>query len=429
MTLAERDEKVIWHPYTSAYSATPVPVIRAEGAYLYTENGKKIIDLNSSWWVNAHGHAHPYIAKAISEQAYLLEQVIFAGFTHEPAVRLAERILSYFPTLSKVFFSDNGSTAIEIALKMCFQAWHNQGKERKKVIVFEGSYHGDTFGSMAVSERDIFTAAFHTLLFEVSTLPYPDDENYTLVFAELEKLCQTGEYASCIIEPLVQGVAGMRITKPEYIAEIWNICKKYEVFTIADEVMTGFGRTGTLFACMQIPEQPDIVCLSKCITGGFLPLGLTVCSDTIFQHFLTQDRTKTFFHGHSFTANPLACAASNANLDLFEQPEIQQKITNLYNNIAETAKKLSKYSFFYNIRHIGGILAFEVGQSERYYLNAISHKIRSFYLERDMLVRPLGNTVYIIPPYCISEQDLELFYQTTIDLGQEIITDVMQNKK
>lgn len=416
MTLAERDERAVWHPYTSAYSTSPIPVVRAEGAYLYTEQGKKIMDLNSSWWVTAHGHTHPHIAKAISEQVHVLEQVIFAGFTHQPAVLLAERILSYFPTLSKVFFSDNGSTAVEIALKMCFQAWHNQGKERKKVIAFEGSYHGDTFGSMAVSERDIFTSAFHTLLFEVTYLPYPDDTNYTSVLASLERLCQTGEYASCIIEPIIQGVAGMRITKPEYVSAIWDICKKNNVFTIADEVMTGFGRTGTLFACMQTQTQPDIVCLSKCITGGFLPLGLTVCSDTVFQHFLTQDRTKTFFHGHSFTANPIACAAANANLDLFERQETHDKLNCLYQNLAQTAKKLTEYPFLYNVRQKGGVLAFEMGQPERHYLNAISQRIRNFYLERDMLVRPLGNTIYIIPPYCLSEQELALFYEVTVQI-------------
>lgn len=413
MNLSERDKKVIWHPYTSAYSTLPISILKAEGLYLYTEQGKKIMDLNSSWWVTAHGHAHPYIADAISKQAYTLEQVIFAGFTHEPAVHLSERILSYFPTLSKVFFSDNGSTAIEIALKMCFQAWYNQGKERKKVIAFEGSYHGDTFGSMAVSERDIFTAAFHRLLFEVTYLPYPNDENCEFVFTELKKLCQANEYASCIIEPVVQGVAGMRITKPEYISQIWKICKKYNVFTIADEVMTGFGRTGSLFACMQIQTQPDIVCLSKCITGGFLPLGLTLCSDTIFEHFLTSDKTKTFFHGHSFTGNPIACAASNANLDLFEQQETQEKLTQLYKNIAQIANQLKSFSFLYNVRYIGGILALELGKPERHYLNAISDKIRKFYLEHDMLVRPLGNTIYIIPPYCISEQELSQFHEAT----------------
>ncbi len=417
MTLAERDEKVVWHPYTSAYSTSPVGIVKAEGAYLYTEDGKKITDFNSSWWVTAHGHAHPYIAKAISEQARILEQVIFAGFTHEPAVRLAERILNYFPALSKVFFSDNGSTAVEIALKMCFQAWHNQGKERKKVIAFEGSYHGDTFGGMAVSERDIFTSAFHTLLFDVTYLPYPDEKNYTFVLTELEKLCKMEEYASCIIEPVVQGVAGMRMTKPEYISAVWDICKKHSVFTIADEVMTGFGRTGTLFACMQTNSQPDIVCLSKCITGGFLPLGLTVCSDDIFKHFLTQDRTKTFFHGHSFTANPIACAAANANLDLFEQPETQKNLIQLYQNLANVAEKLTRYSFLYNVRHKGGILAFELGQPERHYLNAISQRIRNFYLEKNMLVRPLGNTVYIIPPYCISEQDIQAFFEATIQIN------------
>ncbi|MCS7029686.1 MAG: adenosylmethionine--8-amino-7-oxononanoate transaminase, partial [Bacteroidia bacterium] len=398
MNLSQRDEKVIWHPYTSAYSPTPIPIVKAEGAYLYTDSGKRIIDFNSSWWVTAHGHCHPYIAQAISQQAHTLEQVIFAGFTHQPAVELAERLLGYFPTLSKVFFSDNGSTAVEVALKMCFQAWYNQGKERKKVIAFEGSYHGDTFGSMAVSERDIFTAAFHTLLFDVDYLPYPTQDNYEQVFEKLEQLCQTNEYASCIVEPLVQGVAGMRITRPEYIAEIWKICKKHNVFTIADEIMTGFGRTGTLFACQQIDVQPDVVCLSKCLTGGFLPLGLTLCTDSVFEHFVTQDRTKTFFHGHSFTGNPIACAAANANLDLFEQEDTQIKLRQLYQNMALLKEELEKCAFLYNIRHIGGILAFELGSPQRHYLNAISTKIRSFYLERNMLVRPLGNTIYIIPP-------------------------------
>lgn len=416
-SLAQRDTKVIWHPYTSSYSPENIPIVRAKEAYLFDEKGNAILDLTSSWWVTAHGHAHPHIAQAVAKQVHILEQVIFAGFTHEPAITLAERLLGKLsPQFTKVFYSDNGSTSVEIALKMAFQYFYNQHQVRTKVLAFEGSYHGDTFGGMSVSERDIFTAAFSPMLFETTYVPYPQPHNIDEVCTQIEQLFKTESYASCIIEPLVQGVAGMRMTTPECIDRVWKICKQYGVFAIADEVMTGFGRTGSLFACHQILTQPDLVCLSKCITGGFMAMGVTICNDKVFQGFLQEDKSKTFFHGHSFTANPLACAAANANLDIFEQPQTQESLTLFYQTIQQLKEELSTQSSFFNVRSYGGILAFEVQQPERHYLNGITQQLRSYYLSHHMLIRPLGNTIYLIPPYCTSREDLFRWKDVTLQL-------------
>src|SRR5471030_552585 len=317
MTLVDRDSKVIWHPYTQMKTALPpIPIVRGEGACVYDENGKKYIDAVSSWWANIHGHAHPYIAEKVAEQLKKLEHVIFAGFTHEGAVELAERLLKILPgNQQKVFYSDNGSTAVEVAIKMCLQYWHNKGENRTKIIAFNNAYHGDTFGAMAVSGRSAFTAAFDQLLFEVEFIDLPNENNIQNLKSKIVNL--KSQLACFIFEPLVQGAGGMLMYEAQYLNELMAHCRKEGVLLIADEVFTGFGRTGKRFACDHLTEQPDIMCFSKGLTGGTMALGLTTCSQQIFDAFLSDDRLKTLFHGHSFTANPVACAAALASMDLF----------------------------------------------------------------------------------------------------------------
>jgi len=317
MTLTERDLKVIWHPYTQMKTAMPpVPIVRGEGACLFDENGKKYIDAVSSWWVNIHGHAHPYIAQKVSEQLRKLEHVIFAGFTHEGAVELAERLLEILPAnQQKVFYSDNGSTAVEVAIKMCLQYWHNKGQNRTKILAFKNAYHGDTFGAMAVSGRSAFTAAFDSLLFDVEFIDLPDKENITNLQSLISNLSH--QTACFIFEPLVQGAGGMLMYEARYLDELMAHCRNEGVLMIADEVFTGFGRTGKAFASNHVTEQPDIMCFSKGLTGGTMALGLTTCTQQIYDAFLSDDHLKTLFHGHSFTANPVAIAAALASLDLF----------------------------------------------------------------------------------------------------------------
>jgi len=396
-SLVERDRAVIWHPYTQMKLApAPLPIVRGEGVYLIDESGNRYIDAISNWWVTIHGHAHPYLAKKIYEQACLLEQVIFAGFTHEPAVRLAERLLQVLPAgFSKVFYSDNGSTAVEVALKMAIQFWRNKGAQRKKILALTNSYHGDTFGAMSVSERGPFTLAFQDYLFEV-------------MFIEPGDTFEADDVACFIYEPLVQGAGGMKMYDAAVLDSMLKICKQHGIICIADEVMTGFGRTGKLFASEYMQEKPDIICLSKGLSGGMMALGATVCTQPIYDAFLSDDRAKTFFHGHSYTANPIACAAGNASLDLLLGDECMQNIQRIEKQHAQFARELRGVK---NVRHLGTIVAFELETSGRDgYLNNVSSVVQQHALENGVLLRPLGNTVYVMPPYCVSEEELEKVY-------------------
>jgi len=345
MTLTERDLKVIWHPYTQMKTALPpVAVVRGEGTCVYDDQGKKYIDAVSSWWVNIHGHAHPYIAKKVAEQLTKLEHVIFAGFTHEPAVSLAERLLAVLPdNQQKVFYSDNGSTAVEVAIKMCLQYWNNQGKTLTKMLAFTNAYHGDTFGAMAVSGRSAFTAPFDDLLFEVAFIDLPDKENIESIKSRISSI--KDEACCFIFEPLVQGTAGMLMYEAQYLDELLAHCRAEGVLTIADEIFTGFGRTGKRFACDHLTERPAIMCFSKGLTGGTMALGITTCTQAIFDAFLSDDRMKTLFHGHSFTANPVACAAALASMDLFLADETMisiQRIEKAHHQFAEKIKQHPK---------------------------------------------------------------------------------------
>ena len=416
MSLTERDANVIWHPYTQMKTAqSPIPIVRGEGVYLFDEKGNKYMDAVSSWWVNLHGHAHPYIAKKVSEQLSILEHVIFAGFTHEPAVALAERLLKVLPgNQSKIFYTDNGSTAVEVALKMAIQYWHNQGKQKNKIIVFENAYHGDTFGSMSVSARSAFTAAFDTLLFDVISIPLPlpgkEKESFSALESQLKN--HSEEIAAFIFEPLVLGAGGMLMYEPEALDKLIALCKQNNILCIADEVMTGFGRTGKLFACDHLIQEPDIICLSKGITGGTMALGATSCKQKIYEAFLSDDKLKTLFHGHSYTANPLACTAGLASMDLLLSKETQEAIQQITAQHKNFAKKLNAYTSIENVRCTGTVIAFDIRtEGGVSYFNAVRDELYNFFLARGIILRPLGNTLYIMPPYCIKEEELTFVYQ------------------
>jgi len=411
-TLAERDQDLIWHPYTQMQNApAPIPIIRGEGIFLIAEDGKKYIDAVSSWWVNIHGHAHPYIAKKVSEQLSTLEHVIFAGFTHPGAIELAERLISILPeSQSKVFYSDNGSTAVEVALKMCFQYWSNQSKEKTKVLAFNNSYHGDTFGAMAVSGRSAFTKPFEKLLFDVEFLDLPNLNNLNEIKSQIS--ASASEVSAFIFEPLVQGAGGMQMYEAEYLDELIKHCKNNGILTIADEVMTGFGRTGKLFASDHLSEKADLMCFSKGLTGGTMALGVTTCTSVIFEAFLSDNKLKTLFHGHSFTANPIACAAALASMDILLEPETLANIERITSSHQAFNKRISIHPKVKCIRQTGTILALEwATMGETTYFNNLRDILYNFFLEQGIILRPLGNIIYIMPPYCITNEQLDYIYK------------------
>ncbi|MEJ8755861.1 adenosylmethionine--8-amino-7-oxononanoate transaminase [Pontibacter sp. H259] len=414
MNLAQRDQSIIWHPYTQMKTAAlPIAIVRGEGALLYAEDGKEYIDAVASWWVNLHGHAHPHIAEKVAKQLQTLEHVIFAGFTHAPAVELAEGLLKILPEgQSKVFYSDNGSTAVEVALKMAIQYWKNLGKPKKKIIAFRDSYHGDTFGAMAVSSRSAFTAPFWSYLFDVEFIDVPVAGHEAETITQLQTIAKSGDVAAFIYEPLVLGTAGMVMYSSEVLDNLLEICQQHNILTIADEVMTGFGRTGKLFASHYLKYKPDMVCLSKGITGGTMALGVTTCNSRIYDAFLNDDKNKTLFHGHSYTANPVACAAGIASLELLLSPETKQSLESivaLHNNFTLEIKQLAGIK---DVRQRGTILAVEFEDTSTSYFSNLRDTLYNYALGQGVILRPLGNIIYIIPPYCITEAQLTKVYQT-----------------
>ena len=360
------------------------------------------------------------------EQAQQLEQVIFAGFTHEPALQLSRRLLEHLPTnQTKVFFSDDGSTAVEVALKMVLQYWHNNQQPRTHILALEGAYHGDTFGAMSVSGRSTFTEPFAPLLFDVTHLTLPTKGNEAQTLAQLETHLQSNKIAAFIFEPLVQGTSGMRMYEPDVLDKMLALCKKHGVLTIADEIMTGFGRTGHIFASNYLSQQPDLFCLSKGLTGGFLPMGITTCSLPIYNAFLSNDRRRALFHGHSYTANSLACAAALASLDLLEAPSTQENIQRLNQYHQQCKIKLNTQPKVADCRIRGTIMAIELRTNEQSsYFNTLRDAMYNFCIKRGVLLRPLGNIIYLIPPYCISPQQLAQVYEVIIDMLNELEWDM-----
>lgn len=405
----------IWHPFTQhGLQQEIIPVERAEGAYLYTQDGRRIIDAISSWWVVTHGHCHPQIVEAVRAQAGRLDQVIFAGFTHDPAERLAEKLLSFAPdSLSYVFYSDSGSTAVEVALKMAIGYWAQTGKARRKVLALEGGYHGDTFGAMSAGARSVYTRVYEPFLFEVTHLPFPaaGQEGKTLEALEAFLKAHGAETAAFIFEPLVLGAGGMLFYTPEVLSKMAALCRSYGVLLIADEVMTGFGRTGTMFACAQAGFAPDLMCLSKGLTGGFLPMGATLATEAIYRAFYHTDRAKMFFHSTSFTGNPLSCAAALASLEIWEEEPVAARIAAITQAHKGTAARFMARGDVENARVLGCILALDIREVTPGYLSEIQPFLYKTMLSRGVLLRPLGNTVYILPPYCVTANDLDTIYE------------------
>lgn len=426
-----RPDGPIWYPFTSMLHAPePIHVVSGKGALIHTADGRSIIDAISSWWTNIHGHAHPYLQQQLNAQFGQLEHVIFAGFTHTPALRLASRLTEWCgPGFTKLFFSDNGSTAIEVALKMALKYHSNIDTGKHRVIAFEQSYHGDTFGSMSVSERDAFTAAYSDKLFDVTFITPPLPGRELTCMQQLSRAVAQNDVAAIIFEPLVMGAGGMLMYEPDALDAVIEFAHQHQILCIADEVMTGFYRTGKALATHHLQHSPDIICLSKGITGGSMALGATVCTEAIFNAFYTDDKTKALYHGHSYTGNPLACALANASLDLCMQSGFQSSVDRICEKHHQFAAKLTEFGtgahpVISNLRQCGTILAFDVISREKTgYFNSIRDRLYAYFIERDILLRPLGNTLYIMPPYCISDTMLDGIYDTILDLCREIQQD------
>jgi adenosylmethionine-8-amino-7-oxononanoate aminotransferase len=396
----------IWHPFTQHGLNEPIPLVeRAEGALLHTRDGRRVIDGISSWWVTTHGHNHPRIVAAIRDQAERLDQVIFAGWTHQPAETVAQGLRALMPeALTRVFFSDSGSTAVEVALKMALGFHAHTGTGRSGIVVMEHSYHGDTIGTMSVGERGVFNAAYAPLLFDVGTVPFPVGDGDNTLTA-LETLCRTTRPAALIVEPLVLGAGGMRFYRPQVLAQMAAICRAHGVLLIADEVMTGWGRTGTLLACEAAGVVPDILCLAKGLTGGSMPLAVTMASEPIYAAHWSTDRSRMFFHSSSFTANPIACAAAAANIAIWQDEPVRERIARLAARQAAMVERLRDLPGTANARTCGTIAAIDVVARDGGYLSTLGPRLLAHFRNADLLLRPLGNTVYVMPPYCLDDAD------------------------
>jgi len=425
--LISRDRACVWHPYTQMQTAPePLPIARAKGVYLYTDDGKRILDGISSWWVNIHGHSHPKLNEAIAKQAGEMEHVLFANCTHRPAVEFAERLVGLAPRgLTRVFYSDNGSTAVEVALKMAYQYWQNRGQSsRRTFITLHHAYHGDTVGAMSASEDSSFTRPFEPLLFRVrrAFAPYcyrcPVGLNRETCGIEclddLERLLkeESDRVAAVLIEPMLQGAGGMIVWPEGFLAGVRRLCDRYETLMIADEVLTGFGRTGKMFACEHAQISPDIICLSKALTAGYMPMGVTIAREAIYDAFLSDDRTRTFFHGHSYTANPLGCAVGLASLDLFRSEGVLERVHRLERQLREGFESMRRLEHVGDVRVIGGVGIIELvtdktTRSAGGYLDGIGPRLAAMFLERGLLLRPLGNVLYFMPPYVIEDAEVD----------------------
>ena len=420
----------IWHPFANtALDPAPIEIERAEGVWLHARDGRKIIDAVSSWWVNLHGHANPRIAAAIAEQARKMEHVILAGFTHEPAEELAAGLRKWLaPELTQLFFSDDGSTAVEVALKLAVQHFSNAGRpEKSEIVALEHGYHGDTAGAMSVSDDSPFTEPFRAMRYAVHRVHaaycyrcpvgMKRESCHIECVGKLEKLLEerADQIAAVIVEPLLQAAGGMIVHPVEFLQRVRALCSKHDVLLIADEVLTGFGRTGKMFACDLAAVTPELMCLSKGITGGFLPMGATLCSERVAAAFRSENRLHTFYHGHSYTGNALACAAANASLRIFDDEPVFDRIAAIAKIHAERLTQLKEYAVVGDARQVGTIGAIELRTNDAGYLSAMRPRLYAFFLERGVLLRPLGNVVYVLPPYVISPQELHRVWDVIVE--------------
>lgn len=415
MNLSERDLRYNWHPYTQHKTARLHPaIVKGKDALLWDENGKEYIDAIASWWVNPYGHSNQVIADAIYQQLTTLEHVLFGGFTHDKAVLLSEKLMEILPSNQhKIFYSDNGSTAVEVAIKGALQYFYNKGAKRSKIIAFEDAFHGDTFGAMAASGITFYTEAFRDSLLEVVRVPVPTIGNEQRALETLEKLVATNEYAAFIFEPLVLGAAGMIMYAPKILDQMIAVCNQHNVFTIADEVMTGFGKTGKTFATDYLTNQPDMMCLSKALTGGTIPMAITTFTQEIYNGFFDDDVNKALFHGHTFTANPTGCAAALASIDLLQTDEMQAHIVRVNQSHLAFETKIKQHPKVKTTRVLGVIFALEIKtNSAASYYGTLRNKLYNFFIENGIILRPVGNIIYILPPYVITNDQLQKVYQT-----------------
>lgn len=413
MTLSEKDSQYLWHPYTQhKTAAVPIAISRGEGALLWDENNKEYIDAIASWWVNPFGHSNRFIADAIYKQLTTLEHVLFGGFTHEPAIVLAERLIEILPkNQQKIFFSDNGSTAVEVAIKVALQYFFNKGEKRTTIIAFENAFHGDTFAAMAASGISFYTQAFQGMFIDVVRIPVPVKGQEQESFDALKRVIEEKNCAGFIFEPLVQGAAGMVMYDPEALETLIQICAANNVLTIADEVMTGFGKTGKTFAMDYLNEKPDMMCLSKALTGGTIPMAITTFTQEVFDAFYDDDINKALFHGHTFTANPTGCAAALASIDLLQTQEMQNNIERVNKSHLNFQNKIKNHSKVITTRVLGVIFALEIkSDSEESYYGSMRTKLYNFFIDKGVILRPVGNIVYILPPYIINDEQLEKVY-------------------
>jgi adenosylmethionine-8-amino-7-oxononanoate aminotransferase len=423
MSLTEKDSQYLWHPYTQHKTASaPIAITKGKGALLWDENGKEYIDAIASWWVNPYGHSNTFIADAIYKQLTTLEHVLFGGFTHEPAVKVAEKLLAILPkNQQKLFFSDNGSTAVEIAIKVALQYFFNKGKKRTTIIAFENAFHGDTFAAMAASGISLFTDAFQGMFIEVVRIPVPVVGQEQASCDALAKALKNHNCAGFIFEPLVQGAAGMVMYKPVALDTLIRMCKDNNVLTMADEVMTGFGKTGKTFASDYLVEQPDMMCLSKALTGGTIPMAITTFTQDIFDAFYDDDINKALFHGHTFTANPTGCAAALASIELLQTPDMQTNIERVNAKHLAFEQRVQSHPNVVTTRVLGVIFALEIKtESAASYYGNLRNKLYNFFIENGVILRPVGNIVYILPPYIITDEQLEKVYQV-VESALEIV--------
>ncbi len=413
----------IWHPFTQhALFPNFLKIARASGAYLYTEDNDRIIDAIASWWVITHGHCHPRIQRAAQRQIELLDQVIFAGYTHEPAERTAQLLVELTPNgLDHVFFSDSGSTAVEVGLKMALGHWHHLNVSKNRVVVLEHSYHGDTIGTMSVGERGVFNKPYNPLLFSVESIPFPKRGSQQVTLDALESKCsKSQDIAAFIVEPLVLGAGGMLMYGTDILKAMKEICERYDVLFIADEVMTAWGRTGTMFACERAEVVPDIACYSKGITGGFIPLAVTMCHERIFKSHYSKDKSKTFFHSSSYTANPIACAVAAANLEMWLEGDVLSQVKRVAQMQEQKLHEMSQLECLVNLRRTGTINAMDVLVTDSGYLSEIGSQLYLKFQQSGILLRPLGNTIYVLPPYCMTQEDFNTVYDVIADAVLEL---------
>lgn len=413
MSLTERDKKHIWHPLKQHQThPESLGIVKAKGCILTDENGKEYIDAISSWYTCMFGHCNDYITSRVSAQMQQLDQIMFSDFTHPPAVELSEKLIAILPdNQAKIFFNDNGSTSVEAAIKMALQYYFNKQEKRTVFIAFENGFHGDTFGAMATSGLSVYNGPFEDFLMDVKRIPTPDGTNNKVILEQLQNIVAQENIAGFVYEPLVQGAAGMKVHDSNGLNEILQFCKANNILTIADEVMTGFGKTGKNFASDYVTTKPDIICLSKALTGGLVPMGITSCTQKIYDAFLSSDIGKGFFHCHTYSANPIACAASIASIDLLTSNEIQQNIQEISLAHEKFNERIKKHPKVKTTRQMGVIYALDIDTNMERYGSLRDLLLKSF-MAAGVFLRPLGSTIYIQPPYVITNEQLTKVYDT-----------------